>query len=253
MAPFFQNIRDNTEWLYGVIFEYKLFYYDLWSLVHLWSGAILFALLTAINVKKRWLKLLLILSAFEVVETLFFITVLNLFKPEKSVDVLNDIVIGMLGGYLMYAFFKWSHTGKYYKLLALFISTITIAFLWVGWYGYIYNIPFFNSPYINWWALSCWTLSGVIILLMFINLKDKRNIFFAVTLPWFIYLVVLCGVEYIAYHLLNFREISQPSTPMIFDIVHGSKIMHIYYLTAPVLFIGLFIILNSLLKKNEQT
>lgn len=253
MNPFFQNIRDNTEWLYGVIFEYNWFYYDFWSFVHLWSGAIIFAVLSAYNVKKRWLKLLLILGVFEVVETLFFIAILNLFKPEKAVDVVNDIVIGMLGGALMYAFFRWNDTGKYTRFLALFISAVTVAFIWVGWYGYNYTIPFFNSPYVNWWALSCWTISGGTVILLFSNFKAKGSTFFAITFPWLIYLVLLFAVEYAAYHLLSFREITQGSTPLIFDIVHGSKIMHVFYVTAPLFFIGLFVLLDALLKKYEQS
>jgi hypothetical protein len=36
---------------------------------------------------------------------------------------------------------------------------------------------------------------------------------------------------------------------LIFDIVHGSRIMHIYYTTAPLYFIGLFFLLNYLFKK----
>lgn len=251
MHPFIQNIRDNFEWLNCVFFQYKLFYYDLWSLVHLWGGAIIFAILTAYKVKKRWMKLLLILSIFKVVETLFFVTELNLFKPEKSVDILNDIAIGMFGGYLIYFFFKWEYTKKHAKWLTLFISSITIAFIWVGWYGYNYTIPFFNSPYINWWALISWTVSGMTIIYLFSYFKNTINYFFAVTTPWLLYLILLLVVEYIAYHLLYLRETTQGEAPLIFDVVHGSKIMHGFYVTAPFYFIGLFILLDFLLKNHE--
>ena len=43
-------------------------------------------------------------------------------------------------------------------------------------------ISFFNSPYVNWWALSCWTVSGAAIILLFSNFKAKKGAFFALHL-----------------------------------------------------------------------
>lgn len=249
MDTFFQNIRDNSEWLYSIIFEYKWFYYDLWSFVHLWSGGIIFAVLTAYKVKRKWIILLLILSVFKLIEASLSISIFELFKPERSVSILNDIVIGMLGAFFMHLYFNWKHTKKHPKWLALFISSITIAFIWVGTYRYNYSIPFFNSPFINWWALTAWTLSGMTIIFVSSYIKNKINYFFGVTIPWFIYLILLFAVEYIAYHLLSLREVSEGTTPLIFDIIHGSKVMHIYYTTAPLYFIGLFFLLSYIFKK----
>lgn len=252
LNPFFQNIRDNTEWLYRVIFEYKWFYYDLWSFVHFWSGAMLFVLLTAFKNKNRWLTLFLILVLFEIVESMFFIAILKLFRPEKIVDVLNDIFIGMLGGYLISCFFKWNKNRKYSQWLAVFVAAITVAFLWVGWYGYSYNIPFFNSSYINWWALNCWTLAGVAMIVVFQFIKQNKNIVFDITVVWIVYLILLFAVEYISYHFLYFREITEGATPLIFDIVHGTPVMHVFYVTAPIYFIGLYILFSDLFRKCKN-
>jgi len=241
----------NIEWLYKVVFEYKWFYFDLWSFVHLWSGGIFFIILTANNVKKRWFWLLLGLSVFEVVETLFFILVLNLFKPEKSIDIVTDIGVGMLGGYLMYLFFKWDMGGKHTKQFCIVISALTIAFIWVGSYGYNYNLPFFNSPFINWWALCCWAMSGAAIVLVFSILRRKMNTILAISVPWIIYAGFLLLFEYIAFHQLSFKEIGHGSTPLIFNAIHGATIMHVFYAVAPALFIGLYMLLYSLFKKYE--
>lgn len=249
MHTILQNIRDNSEWLYSIIFEYKWFYYDLWSFVHLWSGGIIFAILSAYKVKRKWIILLGILSVSKLIEVSFSFSIFELFKPERSVSILNDIVIGMTGAFLMHLYFNWKLTKKHPKWLALFISSITIAFIWVGTYRYNYSIPFFNSPFINWWALTAWTVSGMTIIFVSSYIKTKINYFFGVTIPWLIYLILLFAVEYIAYHLLSLREVSEGATPLIFDIVHGSRIMHIYYTTAPLYFIGLFFLLNYLFKK----
>lgn len=249
MDTFFLNIRDNSEWLYSIIFEYKWFNYDLWSFVHLWSGGILFALLSAFNTKKKWLKLLLILSVLAFIETSISIKSFNLFESERSLGIFNDIITGMLGGCLIYYFLKWKHTEKHSKWLALFISSITISFIWVGYYGYRYSIAFFNSPYINWWAFTAWTVSGMTIIFVSIFIKNKWNYIWGIAIPWLIYIILLFVVEYIAYHLLSLREVTEGTTPLVFDVIHGSKIMHVYYTTAPLYFIGLFFLLNYLFEK----
>ena len=252
MNAFFLNIRDNSAWLYSVIFEYKWFYYDLWSFVHLWLGAVFYAVLSAVNTKRKWLKLVLILSAFAFIETTISIKTLNLFQSERSLGIFNDIATGMIGGYIIYWFLKWKYTKKRSKWLALFISSITISFLWVGFYGYRYSITFFNSPYINWWALTAWSVSGMIMIFVFNYLKNRINYLWGVTITWLIYIVLLFTVEYIAYHLISLREVTEGTTALVFDIIHGSTIMHIYYTTAPLYFIGLYVSVKFLFKKSTD-
>ena len=93
----------------------------------------------------------------------------------------------------------------------------------------------------------------MVIIFIFSNLNDNRSYFFAVVISWLIYLIILFAVEYIAYHLLYLRETTQGEAPLIFDVVHGSKIMHGFYVAAPLYFIGLFILLDFLLRKYEYT
>ena len=244
------NIRDSSDWLYSIIFEYKWFYYDLWSFVHLWSGSIFFVALSAYKAKWKWIKLMLILFILAFVETSISIKTINLLESERSLGIFNDFASGMIGGYLMYLFLKWKHTKKSSRWLALFISSITISFFWVGFYGYRYSIAFFNSPYINWWALTAWSFSGMIMIFVFSYLKDKTNYFWGATITWLIYITLLFTVEYIAYHLIALREVSEGTTALVFDIIHGSRVMHVYYTTAPLYFIGLFVLLNFLFKKS---
>ena len=250
MDTFILDIKDNSEWLYSIIFKYKWFYYDLWSFVHLWIGGIFFALLSAFNTKRKWLKLLLILAIFAFIENSISMKTLKLFESDRLLGIFNDIATGMIGGYFIYWFLKWKYTKIRSKWLALFISSITVSFLWVGFYGYRYSITFFNSPHINWWALTAWSGSGMIMIFVFNYLKDKINYLWGVIITWLIYISLLIAVEYIAYHLISLREVTEGTTPLIFDIIHGSRIMHVYYTTAPLYFIGLFVLLRFLFKKS---
>lgn len=152
----------------------------------------------------------------------------------------------------MYWFLNWKYTKKRSKWLALFITSLTVSFLWVGFYGYKYSIAFFNSPYINWWALTAWSVSGMIMIFVFNYLENKLNYFWGVIITWLIYITLLFVVEYIAYHLIALREVSEGTTPLIFDIVHGSRVMHVYYTTAPLYFMSLYILLKFLFKKSTE-
>ena len=250
MEILFQSLRDNSDWLYSIIFKYNWFYYDLWSFVHLWSGGILFAILSAYSKERRWIKLFLLLATLGFIETSIAIGSFNLFQTKRSLGIVNDIATGMIGGYIIYWFLKWKYTKRRSNWIALFIASFTIAFIWVGSYGYKYSIAFFNSPHINWWALTAWTLSGMIMIVVFNYLKNRTNYFWGVSITWLIYILLLFTVEYIAYHLIALREVSEGTTALIFDVIHGSTVMHIYYTTAPLYFIGLFVLLNSLFKKS---
>ena len=87
---------------------------------------------------------------------------------------------------------------------------------------------------------------------VFNYIKNKKNYFWGVTITWLIYIILLFTVEYIAYHLISLREVTEGTTPLVFDIIHGSTIMHIYYTTAPLYFIWLYVFLKFLFKKSTE-
>ena len=250
---FLEYIKTNTEWLSCRFFEYKLFYYDLWSFVHLWSGAMIFVVLTAFKFKKRWLKLLFLLTLWKVIQTTIIIASSQIFNPEILVDAANDIAIGMLGGLLMYTFFRWNNKKSCVVWLAAFLSSIPIAFIWVGSYGYNYNIYFFNSNCINWWALTSWSLGGAAMALIFYLLNERMNMFYSLLITYAIHIAFLLSVESIAYHLFSFKEESIVTKPLIFNLIHGNLQMHIFYSTAPIYFTMLFFLLFSLFKKYKAS
>ena len=63
---------------------------------------------------------------------------------------------------------------------------------------------------------------------------------------------MLIVVEYIAYHLFTLQEITPNAKPLIFNIIHGGKIMHIYYVAAPLFYILVYKFSNHYLSKYEK-
>ncbi len=247
-----QTIQNKIDWLNFVIFDSKWIYFDLWSLVILWSGAILFTIISALKIKHRWHVLLSILAIAQLAQTTYPNSIPNMYWVLKAINNINELAIGMLGGYLMYLFFNWNKKRKYSLWLAIFMSAITISFIWVGTYGYSYNIAFFNSPAINWWALTCWTISGAIMLTAYQLFKRKMRPIFAAATIWAIYIAILLSLEYLAFHVFTFQEATQGTTALIFDVIHGRPEMHVFYTTSTFIFISLFSAMSTMFKRVER-
>lgn len=244
-----QTIQSKIDWLNYVIFDFKWIYFDLWSLVNLWSGAILFIIISALGIKKRWNTLLSLLVVAQIAQTIYPNTIPEMYWITKSIININDLSIGMLGGFLMYSFFSWNKSRKYSIWLAIFMSAITISFIWVGTYGYSYNISFFNSPAINWWAFTCWSVSGAIILTIFHLIKKKKGSGFAIVSTWLIYITLLLSFEYLAFHIFTFQEATKDTKALIFDVIHGRPEMHVFYTTATFIFISFYSAISNLFKR----
>jgi hypothetical protein len=132
-----ETVYSSTHWLYKVIYSNKFFFIDYWTFNHIWSGAFVYIILRAKRIQKVWLVLILILLSYEIVEILFRIFALNLFKPEIIKDQINDIIFGLLGGVLCHYLLKirkgksWNKFHLRYPLTS-FLTAGTISYLYVG-------------------------------------------------------------------------------------------------------------------------
>lgn len=156
-------IRDNTEWLYTTIYQNKIFFIDFWSILHFLSGMLFIALICWISNKKIWLKLLLILLSYEIIEISLYFFSLEIFLPEILKDQVTDIFIGVLGGIFYYYLIKL-YGKRVLSYLVTIVSAFLVSFIWVGSYGYKYNIEIFNTSGINIWAFILWFCAGLLVL-----------------------------------------------------------------------------------------
>lgn len=246
------GISDYNKWLTHILFEYKWFYYDYWSIVHLGAGAVAFGVVTAMNVKKRWKTTLLILAVFEVVEATIFIALLKIFQPEKIVDVFNDILVGLFGAFLVYSFFKYRFTRKYSTWFSIIFPVFFISFLWVCSYDFKYNPHFFNEFGMNKWAFIAWSFIGISTTYIYRKFR-KKGVLVSFILGYAVYFVMLLLFEYITYQFTIIQEIrATTSMPFFYKILQGNKMIHLFHLIAPFFFIGLHSIVYFLTRKYEK-
>lgn len=238
LAEALKYIRVNTDWLYTVIYQNKFFFIDYWSIVHFFSGFFLPVILSKLKFRKVYLKSFLILLIYEVIEISLIYFAFNIFKPETIKDQFTDIIIGLTGVYAVYMFKEFPLKTSRHNLpnyLTAFISSFIISFIWVGFYKYKYNFESLNNVGLNLWAFGWWFTALLLVLLFYhkMNLKILNRIF-TMLITYFAYLISLLIFEYIGYNLLSIREISKVSShSLVFDLIHGTKVMHIFYLSAP--------------------
>jgi hypothetical protein len=262
MKNIVELIIKNTDWLYVRLFPNPIFFFDLWSFVHFWSGGVLITVLTCLKWNHKWRILFAILLGYEIIElSLVYSVNLSIFKPEIIQDTLSDLYVGMGGAYL---FDKWikshrpnrNNSAGYIKNPSTHITlftALTIAFLWVGFYKYEYNIPEINSPGLNYYAFLAWS-AGIFVVISIFNMLAKRTkTFLALTVTWVFYFIPLCLIEFIGYYILGIKESgNHMHNPLIFNLIHGSAIMHIFYLMLPFISVGLYFMFDKLFKTAIQ-
>ncbi|MEK7719534.1 MAG: hypothetical protein AAB347_07975, partial [Bacteroidota bacterium] len=128
-------IRQQTAWLYLQVYQNQIFFIDLWSLAHFWSGFVIFILLLVIRSKQPWLWLTVGLALYEIAEILMLYVSLHVFNPETIKDQFTDIFVGILGGLFGYLFTYQKFKLKFdiFKILdfeSVFVS-MTYSFIWV--------------------------------------------------------------------------------------------------------------------------
>jgi hypothetical protein len=238
-------ILSHSAWLYTKIYQNDLFFFDLWSFVHLWSGFMLYLLIRAARLKRPMTILISILILYEIAEILFVYIALMIFRPETIKDQFTDIFLGILGGTACYFFLKMVakfHMKFYQPIIAfiIFVVSSSYAFIWVGFYHYRYNVEVYNTPGINLSSFTAWTIGGVFILYMF-RLLRKKKLYYRLALTWLVFFIALLGFEYVYYYILVVREMSGlPLRPLIFGLIHGTRTLHVFYVLAPFILIAIY-------------
>jgi hypothetical protein len=251
MRDLMTSIREYTVWLHQTLFEYGLFYIDLWSLVHFWSGMIIFVSLTALGWRNRWRWLLYFLAGFEVVEATIFISVLKMFMPEKLPDSFTDIFIGFAGAYFVYFLFeRLKINGNYSRLFLIWLSACTVSFLWAGNHAYTFNNPALNKPGINWWVFLFWMVVGMAILYVFNQMKSGLGHAKSVVLAcfaWFIPLIILIRMTTPLFVPGKNASVIQSNMSGL----NSGETMNFFYLAAPLIFIYIYDLLAKLFERYQ--
>ncbi len=251
------ELLSRTSWLYTKLVEGPFFFFDLWSLAHLYSGFFVMLVVLALRARRPWAWLVAALVAYELVELAFIYVAFHAFHPETLKDQVTDVVVGSLGALVATQLVRRCAAtpgpgrARTTRHAAAALMAVAIAFEWVGNYGYHYSRPLFNSPGLCWWAFFLWTLGFIAIgegYALFEARLASRLKALAVTVLG--YGAVLGVVEYLGYAVLEIREVGHPErTALALDLVHGTRALHAFYLAAPWAGVAAFVGLRGLLRR----
>lgn len=242
LSEILKFIRTNTDWLYVVIHQNKLFFIDYWSFIHFFSGFFLPVVLTNLKIKRVYFISLMILLFYEVLEISLIYLAFNLFKPETIKDQITDILLGAAGVFIISRSFLSKFRREFSYHFYAITSSLIVAFIWVGFYKYNYNIESLNTSGLNIWAFFLWSFGLFSICLLYEKSKSislRKEI--SLTILYAFYLLMLFMVEFVGFHILGIKEINHPnSSPLISDLIHGTYALHIFYLVSPILIILIY-------------
>lgn len=247
-------ILSHTAWLYTKLFEGPFFFFDLWSLAHLYSGFLVMLVLHACHRRRPFLELTALLVAYELVELAFIFVAFHVFRPETLKDQATDIVVGWVGGALATMLvrvggsLRRSGREQLARHAAAPLAAVAIAFEWVGNYGYSYDRPFLNSPGLCWWAFLLWSLALLAVGESYASLEARvgsAKKAFSITVLG--YGAALLLVEHLGYFELGIHEVGHANrTALAFDLVHGTRELHAFYIMAPAIGVVAFAWLRAL-------
>ncbi len=115
--------KKIAEFLRIEIIQNKWLALDLWSILHLFYGCIVVYFISLYKLKRLWIYTytLTILILWEIFEFVLYNRQIPIIYPETILDVLWDIIIGMIGAVLIYEMFlnKNSKKKKYINKISL--------------------------------------------------------------------------------------------------------------------------------------
>jgi hypothetical protein len=82
-----------------VLFKNEFFELDLWMFVHLLTGGLIMFILrvSKLKFKWRWGIFLTLIIGFEIIEFFLYTNLTTLFIPESPVNVIWDLIFGIVG------------------------------------------------------------------------------------------------------------------------------------------------------------
>ena len=241
-----------TAFLYTKVLVTPWCFIDLWSFIHLGTGGLIMSFLQHRGVRRPFGVLLVLLVGYEVVE-LVLTALAGLFLPEILPDQVTDVAIGMAGGLFAWIAGRLAETGDTadVPLRADVPVAAGLALVWVGAYGYRYDVAALNSRFVNWWALLLWTAA---LLIMFRAYNALRPMLphptMALSVVWVLFTCALFAAEYLGYTILRIREL-HAGAPMAFGLIHGTPLLKIVYATAPAVAIGTRALLRVAARSRE--
>jgi len=206
----YHRFIEATGILYTKVFVGRFFFFDLWSINHMWTGFMLYLILSALRIKKPFTVILACLFGYEVFEISLTYFATSIFIPEIIKDQFTDIFIGLTGSFAGFLFvsnydFLISRFHNVVQNAFIFFISMSFSFLWLVFSQKAVCLDGDSCTEINLIIFFLWLTQAFITIAVFRKsglLKSIR--------PWAVFVVT-----FILITVLNFCLISLPKISVI--------------------------------------
>jgi hypothetical protein len=132
----YHRFIEATSILYTKVFVGRFFFFDLWSINHMWTGFMLYLILSGLRIKKPFTVILVCLFGYEVFEISLTWFATSIFIPEIIKDQVTDIFIGLTGSFIGFLFlsnydFLINRFHLVVQNVFIFFISMSFSFLWL--------------------------------------------------------------------------------------------------------------------------
>lgn len=132
----YHRFIEATSILYTKVFVGRFFFFDLWSINHMWTGFMLYLILSGLRIKKPFTVILVCLFGYEVFEISLTWFATSIFIPEIIKDQVTDIFIGLTGSFVGFLFlsnydFLINRFHLVVQNVFIFFISMSFSFLWL--------------------------------------------------------------------------------------------------------------------------
>lgn len=224
---------------------------SLWTAGFLWAGFFCFLLLRSLKKNRPFFLWTVLLLIFQLFRLIIQILITGLNEAIQPVDFVIEFAAGLAGSSVAILFLAVAKREKtpdrrnLQRVLTLLAST-TYSFFWVGSYDYHYNAEILNTGSVNLFTFILWTIGGFTTIHVYRKFAGKPFVQ-RISMIWILYLIILFIVEYIGYSLFGVHENSKiNSKPLLFGLIHGTPVLHLFYLISPFITIPLYILYKEI-------
>ena len=251
----YHRFIEASSILYTKVFVGRFFFFDLWSINHMWTGFMLYLILSGLRIKKPFTVILVCLIGYEVFEISLTYFATSIFIPEIIKDQFTDIFIGLTGSFLGFLFLSnYNFLISRFQIVVqnafIFFISMSFSFLWLVFSHESVCLDGPSCIEINLIIFFLWLTQAFITIAVFRKsglLKSIR--------PWIVFVVTFILTTVLNFCLISLPEISGLKPDNLIYWLSSIRIKLILFSLLPFLLLATheaFIILVSKARKGNS-
>lgn len=234
----YHGFIEATRILYTKVFVERFFFFDLWSINHMWTGFMLYLILSVFQIKKPFTVILVCLFGYEVFEISLTYFATSIFIPEIIKDQVTDIFIGLTGSFIGFLFLSnYDFLISRFQIIVqnafIFFISMSFSFLWLVFSHESVCLDGTSCTEINLIIFFLWLTQAYITIAVFRKYGLLKSI-----RPWAVFVVTFILATVLNFCLISLPKISGLNPDNLIYWLSSTRIKLILFPLVPFLLIA---------------